>query len=271
MCISESGSSELRNALFEASLFGTGIVKGPFNYNKTLNRWTKEEDGERKYSPIDVRVPRIEFVSIWDFFPDPAATSIEDCEYVFHRHKMNKSQLRALLKMPYFNEDAIRDCMMLGPNYVEKDYEYELKDDQRMSDMGSSRFDVLEYGGLMDAEYSTENDMDLPDDVDTLDEIQGNAWICNGCWNLCHNWSNYSGSMVMRREQYQVPQVQFQFRENGEFVTRTTSELFDKKRVVIFSLPGAFTPTCSAYHLPGFEEKYDEFACPLYKSPNPRD
>ena len=63
----------------------------------------------------------------------------------------------------------------------------------------------------------------------------------------------------MRREQYQVPQVQFQFRENGEFVTRTTSELFDKKRVVIFSLPGAFTPTCSAYQLPGFEEKYDEF------------
>ncbi len=63
----------------------------------------------------------------------------------------------------------------------------------------------------------------------------------------------------MRSEGYQVPEVQFQFRENGEFVTRTTSELFDGKRVVIFSLPGAFTPTCSAYQLPGFEEKYDDF------------
>jgi len=63
----------------------------------------------------------------------------------------------------------------------------------------------------------------------------------------------------MRKEQYQVPEVQFQFRENGEFVSRTTSELFNNKRVVIFSLPGAFTPTCSAYQLPGFEEKYDEF------------
>lgn len=63
----------------------------------------------------------------------------------------------------------------------------------------------------------------------------------------------------MRKEQYQVPQVQFQFRENGEFVTRATSELFNNKRVVIFSLPGAFTPTCSAYQLPGFEEKYDDF------------
>jgi peroxiredoxin len=63
----------------------------------------------------------------------------------------------------------------------------------------------------------------------------------------------------MRREQYQVPQVEFVFRENGEFVTRKSAELFDGKRVVIFSLPGAFTPTCSAYQLPGFEEKYDDF------------
>jgi peroxiredoxin len=63
----------------------------------------------------------------------------------------------------------------------------------------------------------------------------------------------------MRKEGYQVPEVQFLFRENGEFVTRTTSELFNGKRVVVFSLPGAFTPTCSAYQLPGFEEKYDDF------------
>jgi peroxiredoxin len=64
----------------------------------------------------------------------------------------------------------------------------------------------------------------------------------------------------MRKEQYQVPQVEFVFRENGEFVTRTTADLFNGKRVVIFSLPGAFTPTCSAYQLPGFEDNYDEFA-----------
>ena len=65
--------------------------------------------------------------------------------------------------------------------------------------------------------------------------------------------------VTMRKEGYQVPQVEFVFRESGEFVTRTSKELFDGKRVVIFSLPGAFTPTCSAYQLPGFEEKYDDF------------
>ena len=63
----------------------------------------------------------------------------------------------------------------------------------------------------------------------------------------------------MRKEQYQVPQVEFVFREDGNFVTRTTSELFSGKRVVIFSLPGAFTPTCSAYQLPRFEDRFEEF------------
>ena len=63
----------------------------------------------------------------------------------------------------------------------------------------------------------------------------------------------------MRKEGYEIPNVEFVFRESGEFVTRTSSELFKGKRVVIFSLPGAFTPTCSAYQLPGFEEKYNDF------------
>ena len=63
----------------------------------------------------------------------------------------------------------------------------------------------------------------------------------------------------MRKEGYEIPQVEFVFRESGEFVTRTSSELFKGKRVVIFSLPGAFTPTCSAYQLPGFEENYGTF------------
>jgi len=37
----------------------------------------------------------------------------------------------------------------------------------------------------------------------------------------------------------------------------TTSELFDGKKVVVFALPGAFTPTCSAKHLPGFIQNSD--------------
>lgn len=44
----------------------------------------------------------------------------------------------------------------------------------------------------------------------------------------------------------------------GEWVRSTTDKLFDEKRVLVFSLPGAYTPTCSTYQLPGFEENYDK-------------
>ena len=175
-----NGSSELRSALFECSLFGTGIIKGPFNFNKTLNRWDEDSEGVRTYSPINVRVPRIEFVSIWDFFADPNATTMDEAEYIFHRHRLNRSQLRALGKMPYFDRDAIRECLNMGPNYVEQDYEHELRDEDGAMDYGLGQYEVLEYWGVMDAEYAREVGMELPEDVDDLDEVQINAWISNG-------------------------------------------------------------------------------------------
>ena len=43
----------------------------------------------------------------------------------------------------------------------------------------------------------------------------------------------------------------------GEWINKTTDDYFKGKRVVLFSLPGAFTPTCSGKQLPGFESNYD--------------
>jgi hypothetical protein len=172
------GSSEIRNALLESSLLGTGIVKGPFNFNKKLHKWETDEDGERTYNPLEVRVPRIEFVSCWDFYPDPAATSIEECEYVIHRHKLNKSQLRQLRNMPYFDEDAIRNCIQMGANYEEKSFESHLKDDARADEDYQTNFEVFEYWGIMDAEYAREVGIEIDDDIDDLDEVQINAWVC---------------------------------------------------------------------------------------------
>lgn len=65
-----------------------------------------------------------------------------------------------------------------------------------------------------------------------------------------------------------VPQVVFKTRVRDESVGGenpfrwqdvTSDEIFKGKKVVLFSLPGAFTPTCSSTHLPGYEAKYEEF------------
>ena len=65
-----------------------------------------------------------------------------------------------------------------------------------------------------------------------------------------------------------VPSAKFMTRVRDDSVegpnpyrweTRTSFDYFGGKRVIMFSLPGAFTPTCSTYQLPGFEKKYAEF------------
>lgn len=65
-----------------------------------------------------------------------------------------------------------------------------------------------------------------------------------------------------------VPSVVFQTRVRDETIEgpnpyrweqKTTYDYFASKRVVVFSLPGAFTPTCSTYQLPGFEALYPTF------------
>lgn len=62
------------------------------------------------------------------------------------------------------------------------------------------------------------------------------------------------------REGESVPDVTFRLRQNGEWTSTTTDDLFAGKNVVLFSLPGAFTPTCSSTHLPRFNE-----LTPLFK------
>ena len=65
-----------------------------------------------------------------------------------------------------------------------------------------------------------------------------------------------------------VPEVVFHTRVRDESIEGpnpyrwqdvTTADLFAGKRVVVFSLPGAFTPTCSTYQLPGYDSKFEEF------------
>lgn len=60
--------------------------------------------------------------------------------------------------------------------------------------------------------------------------------------------------MLPNREGQRVPDVTFPIRKNNEWVNVTTDELFKGKTVVVFALPGAFTPTCSSTHLPGYNE-----------------
>ena len=55
-----------------------------------------------------------------------------------------------------------------------------------------------------------------------------------------------------------IPEVPLQRIRDG-IETVDTNNLFDGRRIVLFAVPGAFTPTCSEKHLPGFVEHFDDF------------
>ncbi|MDP3280156.1 MAG: peroxiredoxin [Nitrosomonas sp.] len=69
-------------------------------------------------------------------------------------------------------------------------------------------------------------------------------------------------------EQWQVPSATFKTRTRDESIGGdnpfrwqdvTTDDIFKNKQVVLFALPGAYTPTCTTAHLPGYEKHYDDF------------
>ena len=65
--------------------------------------------------------------------------------------------------------------------------------------------------------------------------------------------------MIKNREAKRVPQVSFHTRRNHEWVDVTSDEIFKGKKVVVFSLPGAFTPTCSSTHVPRYNQMAPAF------------
>ncbi len=173
--------SVMRHVLFEMCLLGTGVLKGPFNYEQSVHQWALDDSGERVYSPKVKLVPRVEAVSCWDLYPDPDAVTIDDADYVIQRHVYNRTQLRDLSNRPFFRKSAIEECLSVGPNYETRSYETALYDRENQEEFNKNRFEVLEYWGVMDKHFVEETGIEMPESIDTeLDEVQINAWICNG-------------------------------------------------------------------------------------------
>ena len=173
--LNESGASKhLRSMAFEMALLGTGVMKGPFAVDKEYPNW---EEGE--YDPIIKTVPSTNHVSVWNFYPDPEATSMDDAEYVVERHKMSRNQLRSLRGRPYFMDDSIQKAIDMGADYVRKHWEMKMEDDDSHPSE-TERWEVLEFWGFVDTDLLEENGIKIPRELRKLVEVNANIWVCNG-------------------------------------------------------------------------------------------
>ena len=169
-----NASKQLRSTAFEMALFGTGIMKGPFATDKEYPNWS--DKGE--YNPTIKTVPSTSHVSVWNYYPDPDAVNMDEAQYIIERHKMSRSQVRALKKRPFFRAKVIDDVVAQGESYVKKYWEDDLNDYR--ADQGIDRFEVLEFWGSIEVEMLKENGVKIPKELDNADELQANIWYCNG-------------------------------------------------------------------------------------------
>ena len=166
-------NKHLRSTAFEMALFGTGVMKGPFAVDKEYPNW--DEEGE--YSPVFKTIPQVSHVSVWNFYPDPDSTNIDQAQYVIERHKMSRSELRGLKRRPYFRDNVIEEVISEGENYVKKYWEDDLIDYNQESDV--ERFEVLEYWGMLDTDLLQEQGVDIPKELKDYEELQANVWVSN--------------------------------------------------------------------------------------------
>ena len=169
-----NANKHLRSMAFEMALFGTGVMKGPFASNKEYPHW--DDDG--KYIPLIKTVPEASHVSIWNFYWDSDASNTDDCQYVIERHKLSKTQMRALKRRPHFRANVIDQLVEQGESYIKKYWEDDLKD--FAPSFGVERFEVLEYWGNIDVDMLIDNEIDIPIEFEDAGELQANIWYCNG-------------------------------------------------------------------------------------------
>ena len=168
-----NASKKMRTAAFECALFGTGIMKGPFAIDKEYPHW----DDEGVYKPKIKTMPACDAVSIWNFYPDPDATNMDEAEYTIERHKKSGTQLRALKRRPFFRSNAIDLAIAHGHSYTKEWWEQVMEDDN--VDVATERFEVLEFWGYVDRELLEEHNVDIPKELRKADQLNVNIWVCN--------------------------------------------------------------------------------------------
>lgn len=172
--LEESGANkQLRTTAFEMTVFGTGVMKGPFAITKEYPRW----DEAGNYEPVVKTVPSTASVSVWNFYPDPDAANMDEAEYVIERHKMSRSQLRALKRRPMFRANAIDTAVSFGENYIRKYWETAMEEERGYDK--AERFEVLEYWGYVDTDVLEEHGLRIPPEFKGMDSLSVNVWVCN--------------------------------------------------------------------------------------------
>ena len=192
-------SEETKKVLRSGLMYGTGIMKGPMIVNRTKRRWEPTTNGDYEEQVNVEEIPDLQFIRIWDWYPDMTVVDIDKMTGSFERHIMNKHDLRQLMKRTDFYPDMIETFLTEHPdgNYTPLNWEVDLQvieieagsgvvgsttttsgsnDDRSRStnrQLGK-KYEVLEFWGYVDGNDLEACGLDVPDV--TL-EYAANIWL----------------------------------------------------------------------------------------------
>lgn len=166
-----------RDAIHDAVLLGTGVIKGPVPMFRTTKRWT-QQDGVHVLSMERSPLPEAARVDPWNFFPDMSATHIREAEFVFERHFLTRQQLVDLQDMPDVDVDALREVLAADPATVGASHRERLRAINGASGAKDLRYELWEYHGPIDAEDLVDCGCEV--DTDPLKSYTGIVWVAKG-------------------------------------------------------------------------------------------
>lgn len=169
-----------RDAIHDAALTGTGVMKGPTIMYKTAKRWITDAAGNTSLSLDRRPVPVIARVDPWNFFPDMSATTIGDAEFVFERHFLTRKQVSALKDMEAVDVEALRRVLGGEPNVTGGNHREKLRAISGASGAPDKRYEVWEYQGPISSEDLLDCGCEDVDKDDPLQQYTGIVWFCEG-------------------------------------------------------------------------------------------
>ena len=187
--IEANAEQKLKEAILESCIFGSGAIKAGTVRIDRVQSYSRMEDpmtGGMGFalSQIEKAMPEVESVSIFDLYPDPYCTNLDDCEGLFRRHVLTRSQLRDLADRPGFDGDMIRYLIKNNRqgNHTEEDHERTRRRIAGINEHAesSNRFEVIEYWGEIDGHELEEHGVEMPEDADLSEYFSACVWFSGG-------------------------------------------------------------------------------------------
>ena len=175
---------KMKDAIMEQVIFGTGAMKaGTLKVEKDHMYMTNEE-GVPELFIEEYPMPEMEAVSIFDLYPDPHATSVNDMRDIFRRHIISRTEFNALKDYPGFNVDLINECIEMNPegNHDEAQHEIDRRNIANVNDSNTNteKFEVLEFWGSLNGYDLQDAGIEFGDEDDLSMEYDANIWIVSG-------------------------------------------------------------------------------------------